>query len=45
VTGSITVLQLKTQVLAGIGNPTLNMPHLWGRWMILAKEKCSLTQI
>jgi len=26
-------------------NQHLDMPHLWGGWIISAKEKCSLTQI
>ncbi len=28
-----------------LSNQYLDMPHLWGGWIILAKEKCSLTQI
>ncbi len=28
-----------------LSNQHLDMPHLWGGWIILAKEKCSLTQI
>ncbi len=28
-----------------LSNQHLNMPHLWGGWIISAKEKCSLTQI
>ncbi len=28
-----------------LSNQHLDMPHLWGRWIISAKEKCSLTQI
>ncbi len=28
-----------------LSNQHLDMPHLWDRWIISAKEKCSLTQI
>ncbi len=28
-----------------LSNQHLDMPHLWGGWIISAKEKCSLTQI
>ncbi len=28
-----------------LSNQHLDMPHLWGWWIISAKEKCSLTQI
>ncbi len=28
-----------------LSNQYLDMPHLWGGWIISAKEKCSLTQI
>ncbi len=28
-----------------LSNQHLDMPHLWGGWIILAKEKCSLRQI
>ncbi len=28
-----------------LSNQHLDMPHLWGGWIITAKEKCSLTQI
>ncbi len=28
-----------------LSNRNLDMPHLWGGWIISAKEKCSLTQI
>ncbi len=28
-----------------LSNQHLDMPHLWGEWIISAKEKCSLTQI
>ncbi len=28
-----------------LSNQNLDMPHLWGGWIISAKEKCSLTQI
>ncbi len=28
-----------------LSNKHLDMPHLWGGWIISAKEKCSLTQI
>ncbi len=28
-----------------LSNQHLDMPHLWGGWIILAKEKCSLTQL
>ncbi len=28
-----------------LSNQYLDMPHLWGEWIISAKEKCSLTQI
>ncbi len=28
-----------------VSNQHLDMPHLWGGWIISAKEKCSLTQI
>ncbi len=28
-----------------LSNQHLDMPHLLGRWIILAKEKCSPTQI
>ncbi len=28
-----------------LSNQYLDMPHLWGGWIIWAKEKCSLTQI
>ncbi len=28
-----------------LSNQHLDMPHLWGGWIIPAKEKCSLTQI
>ncbi len=28
-----------------LSNQHLDMPHLWGGWIIAAKEKCSLTQI
>ncbi len=28
-----------------LSNQRLHMPHLWGGWIISAKEKCSLTQI
>ncbi len=28
-----------------LSNQRLDMPHLWGGWIISAKEKCSLTQI
>ncbi len=28
-----------------LSNQHLDMPHLWGGWIISAKERCSLTQI
>ncbi len=28
-----------------LSNQHLDMPHLWGGWIISTKEKCSLTQI
>ncbi len=28
-----------------LSNQHIDMPHLWGGWIISAKEKCSLTQI
>ncbi len=28
-----------------LSNQHLDVPHLWGGWIISAKEKCSLTQI
>ncbi len=28
-----------------VSNQHLDVPHLWGGWIISAKEKCSLTQI
>ncbi len=28
-----------------LSNQHLDMPHLWGGWIISAKEKCTLTQI
>ncbi len=28
-----------------LSNQHLDIPHLWGGWIISAKEKCSLTQI
>jgi len=28
-----------------LSNQHHDMPHLWGGWIITAKEKCSLTQI
>ncbi len=28
-----------------LSNQHLDMPHMWGWWIISAKEKCSLTQI
>ncbi len=34
-----------TCVIIMLSNQHLDMPHLWGGWIILAKEKCSLTQI
>ncbi len=34
-----------TCVIIMLSNQHLDMPHLWGGWIISAKEKCSLTQI
>ncbi len=34
-----------TSAIIMLSNQHLDMPHLWGGWIILAKEKCSLTQI
>ncbi len=34
-----------TCALIMLSNQHLDMPHLWGGWIISAKEKCSLTQI
>ncbi len=34
-----------TYAIIMLSNQHLDMPHLWGRWIISAKEKCSLTQI
>ncbi len=34
-----------TRAIIMLSNQHLDMPHLWGRWIISAKEKCSLTQI
>ncbi len=34
-----------TCVIIMLSNQLLDMPHLWGGWIISAKEKCSLTQI
>ncbi len=34
-----------TRAIMMLSNQHLDMPHLWGGWIISAKEKCSLTQI
>ncbi len=34
-----------TCAITMLSNQHLDMPHLWGGWIISAKEKCSLTQI
>ncbi len=43
---SFIVVSLRhTCAIIMLSNQHLDMPHLWGGWIISAKEKCSLTQI
>ncbi len=35
----------RTCAIIMLSNQHLDMPHLWGGWIISAKEQCSLTQI
>ncbi len=41
----IVARQRHTCAIIMLSNQHLDMPHLWGGWIISVKEKCSLTQI